>query len=174
MSLSARCRAKGDAMRIGSRTQTDLLGVRTGQVDIARGFVDDLRRQRSREWLVAHGIDTMMVSVPKIARALGYAPATLYGYIKGGTFFLPHRLVNGSPMVALDDLLDWVCDKAQDVRPESNAPVVAEEPEERCSRHGAKRRVEDETAGESSDIDRARRKMLERAVAKVNRLSAAS
>lgn len=132
---------------------------------------DDSRRQMARAWLVAHGIDTMMVSVPKIARALGYAPATLYGYIKGGTFFLPYRLVNGSPLVALDDLLAWVCDKSLDARSESMADFL-EEDEERCgARRGSKSRDSDEPESESLEIDQIRRRMMERAAAKVDRLT---
>lgn len=159
---------------MGSKMQTGLPDIEIGHSDVARTLADDLRRQRSREWLVAHGIDTMMVSVPKIARALGYSPATLYGYIKSGTFFLPHRLVNGSPMVALDDLLDWVCDKAQDARPELHAPVLVEETEEGGARRRSKGRGSEGAASEPSEIDRARRRMMERAIAKVDRLSAAS
>lgn len=60
------------------------------------------------------GINTLLVSIPTIARALGYSPATLYGYISRGTFFLPHRVVNGSPMVAVDDLVDWLASRRHD------------------------------------------------------------
>lgn len=62
------------------------------------------------------GINTLMVSIPTIARALGYSPATLYGYISRGTFFLPHRVINGSPMVAIDDLVDWLASRRQDAQ----------------------------------------------------------
>jgi predicted DNA-binding transcriptional regulator AlpA len=65
------------------------------------------------------GINTLMVSIPTIARALGYSPATLYGYISRGTFFLPHRVVNGSPMVAIDDLVDWLTNRTFDTQTEN-------------------------------------------------------
>lgn len=159
-------------MRSGSRTGAEFAGMGAGQRDVEQAFADDYRRRRASEWLVAHGIDTMMVSIPKIARAMGYSPATLYGYIKAGRFFLPHRLVNGSPMVALDHLLDWVCDKAREVRADA---VPLAEPEDQVEpiehRMPRRRNAEDPEIG-TSEIDRARRKMMERAIAKVDRLGA--
>lgn len=77
------------------------------------------RRQQFEVLLAKHGIDTVMVSIPRIARALGYAPATLYGYIKNGDFFLPYRVVQGSPMVAVDDFLNWCCSRESEVLPGS-------------------------------------------------------
>lgn len=75
------------------------------------------RRQQFEVLLAKHGIDTVMVSIPRIARALGYAPATLYGYIKNGDFFLPYRVVQGSPMVAVDDFINWCCSRELEVTP---------------------------------------------------------
>lgn len=53
------------------------------------------------------GIDAAMVNVPKLARALGMGSSTIYAYMRAGTFFLPFRSVNGTPMVRVDDLIDW-------------------------------------------------------------------
>lgn len=86
------------------------------------------RRQQFEVLLAKHGIDTVMVSIPRIARALGYAPATLYGYIKNGDFFLPYRVVQGSPMVAVDDFINWCCSRELEVTPSN-------------SRRGQKQRV---------------------------------
>ncbi len=67
------------------------------------------------------GLDSLLVSIPRTARALGYAPSTLYGYIAKGAFFLPCRMVNGSPMVVLDDLIDWLASRSGDAMPTAGA-----------------------------------------------------
>ncbi len=82
-----------------------------------------MRERRDLFWSMMQrmGINTLMVSIPTIARTLGYSPATLYVYISRGTFFLPHRVVNGSPMVAIDDLVDWLASRRHDASSESNS-----------------------------------------------------
>jgi predicted DNA-binding transcriptional regulator AlpA len=56
------------------------------------------------------GLDSALVGVPKLARLLGMGASTLYAYIRVGTFFLPYRLVNGTPMVRVDDVIAWYRD----------------------------------------------------------------
>ena len=61
-------------------------------------------------------IDSLFVPVPKLARALGLSPSTIYGYIRDGKFFLPYRNFNKSPMVKFADLVDWYCsERSSDV-----------------------------------------------------------
>lgn len=69
------------------------------------------RRQRFESLISRFGINSIMMSIPSIAKALGLTPATLYGYIRSGKFFLPHRAVNGTLMVATDDFLNWCCSR---------------------------------------------------------------
>lgn len=60
------------------------------------------------------GIDAALVSVPELARVLGFARSTLYARIKAGNFFIAHRVVGDAPMVTLDALVDWyLCGGAQ-------------------------------------------------------------
>lgn len=63
------------------------------------------------------GIDSALIGVPKLARALGMGASTLYTYMRCGTFFMPYRVVNGTPMVKVDDFIDWYLSSDGDVRP---------------------------------------------------------
>ncbi|MES2149884.1 MAG: hypothetical protein V4508_08820 [Pseudomonadota bacterium] len=56
-------------------------------------------------------IESAFIGVPKVARILGLAPTTIYGYMRQGTFFIPYRLFNTSPMVCIDDLVEWYCSR---------------------------------------------------------------
>lgn len=90
------------------------------------------------------GIDAALVSVPKLARVLGFARSTLYARIKAGNFFIAHRVVGDAPMVTLDALVDWYLFCA----PVSGAPTAgasnpAVEPEDVEARS---RRESDEEA----------------------------
>lgn len=69
------------------------------------------------------GIDSALIGVPKLARTLGMGASTLYTYMRTGTFFMPYRLVNGTPMVKVDDFIDWYLSSGGDVRPGSAAPA---------------------------------------------------
>jgi len=63
------------------------------------------------------GIDSALIGIPKLARALGMGSSTLYTYMRCGTFFMPYRMVNGTPMVKVDDFIDWYLSSEGDVRP---------------------------------------------------------
>ena len=87
-------------------------------IDDAAGAEAIRERSSAFARLVAsHGVDTLLVSIPRIARMLGYAPSTLYGDIKAGTFFLPYRLIHGSPAVAVDDLIAWLSSRDAEIAP---------------------------------------------------------
>ncbi len=73
------------------------------------------------------GIDSALVGVPKLARAIGLGSSTIYAYMRDGRFFMPYRLVNGTPMVRVDDLVDWYLSPDFDVRP-AMSPLVAGDP----------------------------------------------
>ncbi len=68
------------------------------------------RRERARAMMVREfRIEAAFVDVPKLARIVGLASSTIYGYIRARSFFIPYRLVNGRPLISLDDLVDWYC-----------------------------------------------------------------
>jgi hypothetical protein len=71
------------------------------------------------------GIDSALIGVPKLARALGMGTSTLYTYMRCGTFFMPYRMVNGTPMVKVDDFIDWYLSSDGDVRPCAAASIPA-------------------------------------------------
>ena len=82
------------------------------------------------------GIDAPLVSVPKLAKVIGMSRQWVYGQIKAGTFFLPLRMVGGTPLIPVDALIDWYLGwpkpEAQEPEPArksvvgrmNNAPVV--------------------------------------------------
>lgn len=122
-----------------------------------------IRHERFQLLLTRHGIDTAMISIPKVARVLGYAPATLYGYIKAGSFFLPYRIVQGSPMVAADDFLDWCSSRECEVSPQ--APAKQQEESEVDLPETRGRRSVDERR---DDAEKIRAKMEARASARMS------
>lgn len=129
-----------------------------------------LRKERMEALMSRYGIDTVMVSIPKIARAIGYSPATLYGYIKGGSFFLPYRVVNGSPMVAIDDLLEWLCSREVEVasRPRRTDSRKASAINVLESRDQDEMEDEEQSNPSQTDIETAR--MVARALAKIGNM----
>ena len=122
------------------------------------------RQERFQFLLARHGIDTAMISIPKVARVLGYAPATLYGYIKAGSFFLPYRVVQGSPMVAADDFLDWCSSRECEVSPQAPAKQQEEESEVELPETRGRRSVDERR----DDVERIRATMEARASARMS------
>ena len=82
------------------------------------------RRAASMEsLLLRHGIESALVGVPKLARVLGMGASTIYTYIREGRFFLPYRMVNATPMVKVDDLVEWYLSADGEVSPSKQAPL---------------------------------------------------
>ena len=94
-------RAREDAARSGD----------AARAEAERNLAE--RRERAMAMMMREfRIEAALVDVPKLARIVGLASSTLYGYIRAGVFFIPYRLVNGRPLVTLDDLVDWYCSGA--------------------------------------------------------------
>ncbi len=75
-----------------------------------RGAAIADREAAARERLAEqYGLTSAFIGVGMLARILGIAPATIYGHMRSGRFFLPYRLFNASPMVCVDDLARWYC-----------------------------------------------------------------
>ncbi len=69
-----------------------------------------VQRDEAREMLRRdYGIDSAFVRVPTLSKVLGLAQPTIYASMREGRFFLPHRLLNSSPAVRFEDLLEWYC-----------------------------------------------------------------
>lgn len=89
------------------------------------------RRASTRKMLVADfHIEAAFVGVPKLSRVIGIAVSTIHSYIRQGTFFMPHRLVNRTVLVSLEDLVDWCCAQPAEVA----APAPLEDVEEEATR----------------------------------------
>lgn len=54
-------------------------------------------------------VTSALLPIKTIAAVIGMCPATLYGYIRSDAFFLPYRRINKTPMVELEDLVEWYC-----------------------------------------------------------------
>lgn len=72
-------------------------------------------------------VTTFFIPVKTVAAVVGMSPSTLYGYIRDGLFFLPYRRINKTPMVAVDDLVAWICSDASVLSPIAPGPIRAPE-----------------------------------------------
>jgi hypothetical protein len=77
----------------------------SASADMARA-----KRAHARMWLIQQfQLESAFIGVPKLAIILGVSPSTVWGYIREGKFFIPYRIFNKSPMVCIDDLVEWYC-----------------------------------------------------------------
>jgi len=53
------------------------------------------------------GISTLFLGVPDFCRITGLPRSTVYQYIREGRFFLPHFVVNKTPLIKTEDFLEW-------------------------------------------------------------------
>lgn len=72
------------------------------------------------------GLDSAFIGVPKLARILGLSPNTVWSYMRQGKFFIPYRKFNTSPVVCIDDLVDWYCGRGDLVLPAPDAATLAD------------------------------------------------
>ncbi|MFM0298714.1 hypothetical protein PQQ99_01115 [Paraburkholderia sediminicola] len=98
ISLQAARLIQGDRMEIKDNTS----------IDNAQSAIERARAE-AREELVRHGIHSMFVRVRDLSRLLGLPQSTIYAAIREGRFFLPHRMMLASPVVHIEDLVDWIC-----------------------------------------------------------------
>lgn len=67
-------------------------------------------RDALREHLRAeHGVCSLLINVPKLSKIICVSQASIYAHMRNGTFFLPCAYINKTPMVAVEDLISWVC-----------------------------------------------------------------
>jgi hypothetical protein len=89
--------------------------------------VENQRRIACLDFLLLRsGVDSVLIGVPKLSRILGIGCSTIYTYMRENRFFLPYRLVNGTPMVKIDDLIEWYVNPAGDISPLTPAQPLAE------------------------------------------------
>lgn len=87
-------------------------------------------------------LSSAFIPVPKLALILGVSPSTIWSHMRQRKFPIPYRMFNTTPMVCIDDLVDWYCDKDDLILPdeaqEVRAPAKPDAQEER-------RRLSEET-----------------------------
>lgn len=52
----------------------------------------------------------LLISVRAVAEILGIPHRTIYGQVKQKTFFIPHRIINRTLMVDVEDFVRWYAD----------------------------------------------------------------
>jgi len=68
-------------------------------------------------------LSSAFIPVPKLAVILGMSPSTIWSHMRQKKFPIPYRVFNTTPMVCIDDLVDWYCAKDDLILPdEAPAP----------------------------------------------------
>jgi DNA-binding CsgD family transcriptional regulator len=67
-----------------------------------------------RAWVRAtliqeYRLASALIGVPKLALIMGLSPSTIWSHMRQRKFPIPYRMVNTTPMVGIDDLVDWYC-----------------------------------------------------------------
>lgn len=88
-------------------------------------------------------LSSAFIPVPKLALILGMSPSTIWSHMRQKRFPIPYRLFNTTPMVCIDDLVDWYCAKDDLIIPDS-APAP---------RRSAKQEAEDEGRRRSAETE---------------------
>jgi hypothetical protein len=110
-------------------TQETVLGESTQDARAASGSELAAERMKVRDSLRnEHGVKSMFVRVQPLSRILGIPAATIYGAIREGRFFLPHRMIFSAPVVKFDDLVEWCCQPVAFKRANNPEAAVAPAP----------------------------------------------
>jgi TATA-binding protein-associated factor Taf7 len=65
---------------------------------------EQIRARLARDFHVT----ALLVPVKTVAAVVGLSATTIYSYIRNGVFFMPYRRVHNTPMVDVEDLVDWL------------------------------------------------------------------
>lgn len=63
-------------------------------------------------------LSSAFIPVPKLAAILGMSPSTIWSHMRQKKFPIPYRVFNTTPMVCIDDLVDWYCARDDLILPE--------------------------------------------------------
>ncbi len=97
----------------------------------------EIERRSCLDMLMSRfGIDSVLVSVPQLARALGMSRSTIYSRLDADDFFIPHRNVGRSPVFTVDDVVTWYLSGGKRAEPAGRAANGAGQ-SERCGRDAA-------------------------------------
>jgi hypothetical protein len=88
-----------------------------------------------------------LIGVPKLALIMGLSPSTIWSHMRQRKFPIPYRMVNTTPMVGIDDLVDWYCARDDLIFPaEADAePTLRASPRDKAEEE-RKRRDDDTDA----------------------------
>ncbi|MGK5063950.1 helix-turn-helix transcriptional regulator [Janthinobacterium sp. LB3P112] len=56
-------------------------------------------------------VQSAFINVTKLASILGISPSTIWRQIRNRQFFIPYQIFNCTPMVCIDDLVEWYCSR---------------------------------------------------------------
>jgi len=88
-------------------------------------------------------LSSAFIPVPKLALILGMSPSTIWSHMRQKRFPIPYRLFNTTPMVCIDNLVDWYCAKDDLILPDT-APA---------QRRSAKQEADDEDRRRSAETE---------------------
>lgn len=71
-------------------------------------------------------LSSAFIPVPKLALILGVSPSTIWSHMRQRKFPIPYRMFNTTPMVCIDDLVDWYCDKDDLIVPDEAQELRAQ------------------------------------------------
>lgn len=101
------------------------------------------RRAWVRMTLISdYHLASAFISVPKLAAILGLSPSTIWSHMRLRKFPIPYRMINTSPMVCIDDLVDWYCSRDDLIFPEDEAPKPRKSAREQAEEERARRKKE--------------------------------
>lgn len=88
-------------------------------------------------------LSSAFIPVPKLALILGISPSTIWSHMRQQKFPIPYRMFNTTPMVCIDDLVDWYCAKDDLIFPDETPPTT----------RSAKNEAEDERRRRDAETD---------------------
>lgn len=88
-------------------------------------------------------LSSAFIPVPKLALILGMSPSTIWSHMRQKRFPIPYRLFNTTPMVCIDDLVDWYCAKDDLILPDTD-PAPRRSVKQEAEDEGRRRAAETE------------------------------
>lgn len=82
----------------------------TGTLSLAA--TEQAERMRVKLMLVRDfKVQSAFINVTKLAQILGISPSTIWRQMRNRQFFIPYQIFNFTPMVCIDDLIEWYCSR---------------------------------------------------------------
>lgn len=87
-------------------------------------------------------LSSAFIPVPKLAVILGMSPSTIWSHMRQKKFPIPYRVFNTTPMVCIDDLVDWYCERGNLIFPQEDMPSPRKSPADQAREERQRRDAE--------------------------------